>query len=82
MPLLFILFSIHTLQNNVWLVWFLDSDHIDNSLINHRNCFGKRSLTYFTFKFGEIVADNNIIQLFFNLAIYPIFQATNMDKFT
>ena len=69
---------VEALKNNIGFSRFADGHHFNIDLIDF-NDSGERTLAYFALKFGKVIGSSNVIDLFFNLTIYPLSQTANMD---
>ena len=76
-----LVFVSYALEKNVGFVGFGDRHHL-KIFILISNDLRERKLANFTFKFCEVVALNNSLDLFFYFTVYPSFEASNMDQST
>lgn len=82
-PFLFVvILGIHSLQHQIWLLRFVDGDHVEGLASDHGDCFGERSLANLTLELGEVVRNDDIVEFLLHFAIDPVPQASHMDELT
>lgn len=83
--LLFLLLDVFvakTLQNDVRLLGFVQTDHVDFLCSGKLDGFWEEEFADFAFEFGEVVSSGNTNDFLLDFTEHPVFEAADMNELT